>query len=268
MPLAAVCQMTSGPDRGKNLDQAKALLMRAASLGATLAALPENFELMASAEEKRAQAEPLEGPTLSALRELARALGLSVLAGSFAELSPVPNRVHNTSCLIDAKGELSAVYRKIHLFDVELGDGATYHESAVVAPGRETVVADSSLGKLGLSICYDLRFPELYRKLSAAGAELLAVPAAFTLATGKDHWEPLLRARAIENQCYALAPAQFGEHPGNRRTYGRSMIVDPWGTVIACCPDGPGVALAEIDLAALARIRQALPALRHRRLDI
>jgi predicted amidohydrolase len=159
------------------------------------------------------------------------------------------------------------VYRKIHLFDVELNDGASYHESELVIPGRETITAETTVGRVGLSVCYDLRFPELYRRLSSAGATVLTVPAAFTLMTGKDHWEVLLRARAIENQCYVVAAAQHGSHPGHRLTYGHSMIVDPWGTVLCCCPDGPGVAVAEIDPTALTRIRSSLPALKHRRLE-
>ncbi len=267
MPLAAVCQMNSGPDRRKNLDSARELIAKAASLGASLVCLPENFELMASAQEKRAQAEPLGGPTIAGLRDLARALGVTLLCGSFAERSASEGKIHNTSVLVGPDGAILATYRKIHLFDVEIGDGATYRESELVAPGDDPVASDTALGRLGLSICYDLRFPELYRRLVRQGAEILAVPAAFTLATGRDHWEVLLRARAVENQCYVVAAAQWGEHPGRRVTYGRSMIVDPWGTVLCQCPDGTGVAVAEIDRAALARIRRALPALDHRRLD-
>ena len=152
------------------------------------------------------------------------------------------------------------------MFDVEVGDGATYHESARVAPGDAVVAADTPLGLLGLSVCYDLRFPELYRQLSSRGAELLAVPAAFTLMTGKDHWEVLLRARAIENLCWVIAPAQVGQHPGNRQTYGNAMVVDPWGTVVARASSGPGLALARVDPALQARVRAQLPALGHRRL--
>jgi predicted amidohydrolase len=268
MSLAAVCQMNSGPDHGKNLEQARELVTRAAALGATFVSLPENFELMASSAEKREQAEAIEGPTLTSLRELAKALGITLLCGSFAEKTADPAKVYNTSVVVGPSGHTLAIYRKIHLFDVELNDGATYRESEVVLPGRDTVTAETPLGRLGLSVCYDLRFPELYRRLSSAGAVALAVPAAFTLMTGKDHWEVLLRARAIENQCYVIAAAQHGSHPGNRLTYGHSMIVDPWGTVLCCCPDGPGVAVAEIDPTALARIRSSLPALKHRRLDV
>ncbi len=268
MPFAAVCQMNSGPDHQKNLAQACELVTRAAALGASLVSLPENFELMASSAEKRDQAETLDGPTLATLRNLARALGITLLCGSFAEKSEDPQKVYNTSVLVGPTGATLAVYRKIHLFDVEIHDGASYHESELVIPGRDPVTAETALGRLGLSVCYDLRFPELYRRLSSAGATLLAVPAAFTLMTGKDHWEVLLRARAIENQCYVIAAAQHGSHPGNRLTWGHSMIVDPWGTVLCCCPDGPGVALAEIDANALAKIRSSLPALMHRRLEV
>jgi predicted amidohydrolase len=268
MPLAAVCQLNSGPDHGKNLAQACELVTRAAALGASLVSLPENFELMASSAEKLAQAEALDGPTLTTLRDLARALGITLLCGSFAEKAEDPTKVYNTSVVVGPDGAVLGIYRKIHLFDVELNDGAKYHESELVIPGGDAVTAETALGRLGMSVCYDLRFPELYRRLSSAGALLLSVPAAFTLMTGKDHWEVLLRARAIENQCYVIAAAQHGSHPGNRLTYGHSMIVDPWGTVLCCCPDGPGVAVAEIDKTALTRVRAALPALKHRRLDV
>ncbi len=267
MPLAAVCQINSGPDRKANLAQARELVGRAAGLGASFVALPENFELMASSQEKREQAEPLDGPTIRSLRELAHALGITLLCGSLAERAE-GGKVHNTSVLVGPDGALLAAYRKVHLFDVEIGDGATYRESELVVPGEEAITAATPVGQVGLSVCYDLRFPELYRRLSRAGAEILTVPAAFTLMTGKDHWEVLLRARAIENQCYVVAAAQHGSHPGNRLTYGHSMIVDPWGIVLACCPDGPGVAVAEIDRRAIERIRRSLPALQHRRFDL
>ena len=266
MPLAAVCQMCSGPDKARNLAQARELVSRAAARGATFVALPENVELMASSREKREQAEALDGPALTGFRELARSLGITLLAGSLAERA-AGGKIYNTSVLVGPDGRDLAVYRKIHLFDVDIRDGATYRESELVEAGTEAVVGDSPVGRVGLSVCYDLRFPELYRRLSRAGADVVTVPAAFTLMTGKDHWEVLLRARDIENQCYVVAAAQHGSHPGNRLTYGHSMIVDPWGLVLACCPDGPGVALAELDRAALARVRSELPALKHRRLD-
>lgn len=264
--IAAVCQLNSGPDRARNIQRALELVSLAASRGAAFIALPENFELMASAAEKRAQADAIDGETLRPLRELVARLGVTLVAGSFAERSTGPDKVHNTSVLFGPDGARLAVYRKIHLFDVEVGDGAIYRESELVAAGDAAVTSPTTAGRVGLSICYDLRFPELYRQLSRVGAEILCVPSAFTLLTGKDHWEPLLRARAIENQCYVVAPAQWGSHPGGRVTYGHSLIVDPWGTVLCCHPDGEGVALAELDLAALDRIRLSLPALRHRRL--
>jgi predicted amidohydrolase len=259
--------MNSGPDRAENLRTAAALIGEAADRGARFIGIPENFELMSSAEEKRAQARPLE-ETLEPLRDLARRRGVTLLAGSCAERpkGATDERFFNTSALIGPSGELLARYRKLHLFDVELGDGATYHESQSVLPGSEVVMVDSEAGRVGLSVCYDLRFPELYREQSRRGAELLCVPSAFTLATGRDHWEVLLRARAIENQCFVLAPAQWGSHPGKRVTYGRSMIVDPWGTVLCCCPDGVGVAVAELDREAQQRIRKSLPALELRKL--
>jgi predicted amidohydrolase len=182
------------------------------------------------------------------------------------EVGAPGGRVYNTSVLLGPDGRQLAVYRKIHLFDAEVGDGATYRESDTVAPGASPVTAETPLGTVGLTICYDLRFPELYRALARAGATLLTVPAAFTLMTGKDHWEVLLRARAIENQAYVLAPAQGGRHTDQRVTYGHAMVVDPWGLVVARASDGEGLALAELDTELLARVRKNLPALRHRRL--
>ena len=265
MALAAVCQMTSGPVWEENLATAKSLIEQAAGRGATFIVLPENFDLMASAKEKQAQADSIEGERLRSLRETTRRLGVTLVCGSFAEVG-AGGKIHNTSVMLGPEGETLAIYRKLHLFDADVGDGASYQESALVSAGSEPVVATSVAGKVGLSICYDLRFPELYRALSAKGAEILCVPSAFTERTGRDHWEVLLRARAIENLCYVVAAAQWGEHPGGRRTYGRSMIVDPWGTVLCCVPDGVGVGVAEIDLERLNGLRKKLPALQHRKL--
>ena len=262
----AVCQMNSGPDLPKNLDQAIGLLRAAAAEGATLAGLPENFERMASAAEKREGATTLDGPVLGPIRETARALNLWVLAGSFAERIEGSAKIYNTSAMVDPDGEIAAVYRKIHLFDVEINDGAEYHESAVVEPGDVLSVAETPVGEVGLSVCYDLRFPELYRALVKLGAELLAVPAAFTEKTGRAHWEVLLRARAIENQCFTFAPAQTGEHPGDRKTWGHALIVDPWGEVLADSGSAPGIAVADVDLDKLRDLRRAMPVLAHRRL--
>jgi predicted amidohydrolase len=265
MWIAAV-QMTSGADRAANLETATRLIRKAAEAGARFVGVPENFAWMGPESERDANAETLEGNTLGRMAELARELKISVLAGSVLEKGAPGNRLFNTSVLFGPDGGHLGVYRKIHLFDVEVGDGRTYRESAAVAPGTEVVVADSPMGKVGMSVCYDLRFPELYRKHSEAGAVLLTVPAAFTLMTGKDHWEVLLRARAIENQAYVLAPAQQGKHPKDRMTWGHAMVIDPWGLVVARASEGEGFAMAQLDAAYLAKVRKSLPALQHRRL--
>ncbi len=266
MNLIAAAQMVSTADKANNLDAATRLVRQAARLGARLVGLPENFAWMGSEADRPGAAESLEGPTLARMAQLARELRLTLLAGSILETGAPGGRVYNTSVLFGPQGERLAVYRKMHLFDVDVGDGATYHESAAAAPGTEVVAADTEVGRLGLSICYDVRFPELYRRLSKGGATLLAVPSAFTLMTGKDHWEVLVRARAIENQCYLLAPAQGGHHSDKRITYGNAMVVDPWGLVTARASQGEGLAVAPVDPELLARIRRNLPCLQHRRL--
>jgi predicted amidohydrolase len=259
--------MVSTGDKANNLETATRLVRQAASLGARLVGLPENFAWMGSEHERPSAAEPLDGPTLSRMAELARERRITLLAGSVLESGAPGGRLYNTSVLFGPGGERLAVYRKMHLFDVDVGDGATYQESAAVAPGTEVVAAQTEVGKLGLSVCYDLRFPELYRRLaSKEGATLLAVPAAFTLMTGKDHWEVLLRARAIENQCYVLAPAQFGRHSEKRVTYGHALVADPWGLVIGRASEGEGLAVGEVDPDVLRRVRQSIPCLSHRRL--
>ena len=263
--IAAV-QMASGADKPKNLATAERLVQQAAQRGAALVGLPENVAWMGPEAERAQAAESLDGPTLTRFSSLARACAIHLLAGSVLEAGAPGGRLYNTSVLFGPKGERLAVYRKMHLFDVEVGDGQTYRESAAVAPGEDVVSVETSLGRIGLSVCYDLRFPELYRVLSAQGAVLLTVPSAFTLMTGKDHWEVLLRARAVENQAYVLAPAQGGRHPGDRLTYGHAMVVDPWGTVVACASEGEGLAMADLDRGLLERVRARLPALKHRRL--
>lgn len=265
MRIAAV-QMTSGADKAQNLDVATRLIRKAAESGAKFAGVPENFSWMGPEPERAANAETLEGETLARMASLARELRITVLAGSVLETGAPGGRLFNTSVLFGPDGGRLGVYRKIHLFDVEVGDGQTYRESAAVAPGTDVVVAESPVGKIGLSVCYDLRFPELYRKHAEAGAVLLTVPAAFTLMTGKDHWEVLLRARAIENQAYVIAPAQQGRHPKDRLTWGHAMVVDPWGLVVARASEGEGLAMAELDTEYLAKVRRSLPALQHRRL--
>jgi deaminated glutathione amidase len=261
---AAAIQMSSTPDKGENKATAEALIRGAVSDGADLVALPELWSCHGLEEVYRENAETVPGPTTEFLGDLARELGAYVLGGSILEGGPDSERLSNTSTFFDPSGEMTAVYRKIHLFDVKVS-GKEYLESANIAPGEEIVTAKAGPATLGLSVCYDVRFPELYRLLVLRGAEILAVPAAFTLQTGKDHWEVLLRARAIENQAFVLAPAQWGRKADGRWTYGRSMVVDPWGTVLATCPDRDGHALATLDLDYLERFRTEFPALANRR---
>lgn len=261
---AAVIQMSSTPDKAENFGVAEGLIRRAAAEGADLVALPELWSCHGLQEAYRENAEPIPGPTTEFLGGLARELKIYVLGGSIFEFTPGANRLYNTSTFFDPSGALVARYRKIHLFDVRAPD-RDYLESGTVAPGREIVTAKAGPTTVGLSVCYDVRFPELYRLLALRGAEILAVPAAFTLPTGKDHWELLLRARAVENQAYVVAPAQWGRKADGRQTYGRSMIVDPWGTVLAQCPDRDGLALATLDLDYLDCFRAEFPALANRR---
>jgi predicted amidohydrolase len=262
--LASAIQMSSTPDKEENIVTAGALIRAAASAGAELVALPELWSCHGLEKVYRENAEPVPGPTTAFLGGLARELGVYLLGGSILEGGPDSERLSNTSTFFDASGEMTAVYRKIHLFDVKVSD-KEYLESANIAPGSEIVTAKGGAATLGLSVCYDVRFPELYRLLTLRGAEILAVPAAFTLQTGKDHWELLLRARAVENQAFVVAPAQWGQKADGRWTYGRSMIVDPWGTVLATCPDRDGYALAKLDLDYLDRFRTEFPALANRR---
>jgi deaminated glutathione amidase len=261
---AAAVQLNSTADKARNLEVAEHLVREAAADGATLIALPERWHLLGDSETLLDGAEGVDGPSLTAAREWARDLGVHLVAGSIAERVEGSERLHNTSALIDATGELVAVYRKIHMFDVEVG-GVSYRESEHEDPGEEIVVASVSDVELGLTICYDLRFPELYRILAVRGARVITVPSAFTLATGRDHWDPLLRARAIENQAFILAPNQVGEAPPHYSSYGRSSIVDPWGTVIAQAPDTECFVAAQLDFAEQERIRTSLPSLANRR---
>jgi deaminated glutathione amidase len=258
----AAVQLNSAGDRGRNLATAERLVRAAAAAGAELVALPEKWNLLGTGEEMAAAAEPLDGPSLGAARGWARQLGVHLLAGSICERGE--GKAFNTSVLIDPDGEDLAVYRKIHMFDVEAG-GVEYRESDHEEPGDEIVTAPLGELGLGLSVCYDLRFPELYRILAVRGARLLAVPSAFTMATGRDHWEVLLRARAIENQAFVLAPNQVGEAPPHYSSYGRSAIVDPWGVTLAVAPDEECFVVADLDPAAQDRVRRALPSLANRR---
>jgi predicted amidohydrolase len=263
--IAAV-QLCSTDDVAANLSAAAEGVSEAAERGAGFVALPENFAYQRREGLPIPCAQGLDGEIVTTLRELARRHGVRILGGTFPESIEGDTRVHNTSVLLGPDGAVEAVYRKIHLFDVKLGAGADFTESATVAPGEETVVATLPFGGVGLSVCYDLRVPELYRAMVERGARLLCVPAAFTRETGKDHWEVLLRARAIENQCFVVAPAQCGQHSPERSSHGRSLIVDPWGLLLAQAGDRPTVIVADCDMEDLERVRRQLPALSHRRL--
>jgi len=262
--LAAV-QLCSGADRAANLRAVTDLVREAAACGCEVACLPEMWPFIGSDADKVAGAEDLNGPSISALRELAVELGLWLFAGSFAEHSGLPGRVYNSSPVIAPTGEVVAVYRKIHLFDIEMEAGPSFRESATVTPGDELVLVDCPLGRVGLSVCYDLRFPLLYEGLRAGGAEVLMVPAAFTAHTGAAHWELLLRARAVEQQCWVVAADQGGRHNPKRESYGHSMVVDPWGAVQACLEAVPGLAIATVDPGRTREVRRELPAFEHRR---
>ncbi|HTW38209.1 MAG TPA: carbon-nitrogen hydrolase family protein [Steroidobacteraceae bacterium] len=267
MKVAAL-QMTSGLDVAANLESARELLAKAQACGATLAVLPENFAFMglADADKRKIAEREGSGPIQAFLAATARRLGIWIVGGTVPLVRPDEERVAAASLVFDDSGRLVARYDKIHLFDVDIPGGRQerYLESANIAPGREPVVVDTPVGRLGLTVCYDVRFPELFRSLSAAGAQLFSVPSAFTRPTGRAHWETLLRARAIENLCYVIAPAQSGIHASGRETYGDSLIADHWGRVLGRKPRGRGIVVAEIDLERQADARASFPALRHR----
>jgi predicted amidohydrolase len=263
--LAAAIQMTSLPDLQKNLVQAEELIDLAVRRGAELVSLPENFSFLGDEGEKVAQGEAIAQASEKFLKTMAQRFQVTILGGGF----PVPvgnGKVYNTALLIDPSGQELCRYQKVHLFDVNVPDGNTYRESSTVMAGTHlpSVYHSNELGGLGLSVCYDVRFPELYRHLAHQGADILFVPAAFTAYTGKDHWQVLLQARAIENTCYVIAPAQTGQHYAMRHTHGHAMIVDPWGVILADAGDRPGVAIAEIDPVRLEQVRRQMPSLQHR----
>jgi predicted amidohydrolase len=267
MALAAVVQMNATSDTEANWQQARTLVVQAAERGAQLVATPENTSFLGPHEDKVRQAETLEGRTCTRFSDLARELGIHLLLGSFNEKSEEPGKCFNTSVLFGSDGSRLAVYRKIHLFDVDVSPEVRFSESATVQGGTELVAVKTDFGVIGMTVCYDVRFPGLYQRLRDLGSEILTVPSAFTSTTGKDHWHPLLRARAIETQCYVLAPAQYGRHDddGLRESYGHAMIVDPWGQIVAMAADGPGVAVAEIDRGRLQRVRASMPVSEHRK---
>lgn len=265
----AAVQLQSQDDLAQNLEHCARLVALARRDGAALVLLPENFAYFGADERRSALAERLSdpaGPIQRALSEMAREAQVFLVAGGFPEASLDPARPFNTALAFAPDGTVLASYRKIHLFDVALQDGTTLAESSTTTPGDSLVTFDIGRFRIGLSICYDLRFPELYRGLVSRGAHVLLVPAAFTQHTGKDHWHVLLRARAIESQCFVVAAAQWGKHPRGRTTYGHSLVIDPWGTIIAEASDRVGVVTASLDLTYLAQVRAAVPCLDHRRI--
>jgi deaminated glutathione amidase len=264
---AGVVQLNSTEDLDRNLETADRLVRQAAAQGADVVLLPEKWSILGTPEQMAAGAQPLDGQCITWARSTAAELGIDLIAGSIVERVSGRQKGSNTSVHVGPDGEIRAVYRKIHMFDVEV-DGDVYAESANEEPGDLAVLSELAGGTaLGMTICYDLRFPELYQALSAAGAQVISVPAAFTLATTRDHWEVLLRARAIENQSFVLAANQIGAHPPGHRAGGRSLIADPWGLVLATAPDTEAAAVAELDFALLHEVRRKLPSLTHRRPD-
>ena len=260
----ACVQLNAVNEKDANIERAEQLVSQAAATGADLVMLPEKWTGIGPPDVIRGVAESLDdGEATAAMRGWARQLGITLHGGSIVERREGREKLSNTSVVIDPEGEIAAVYRKIHLFDVQVG-GHVYRESETEEPGDQLVRTEVEGWKLGLTICYDLRFPELYRLLALEGCEALAVPAAFTLYTGKDHWEPLLRARAIENQCFVVAANQWGLYADGKAAYGRSMIVDPWGVVLAQAPDSDGVVSAELDRERIADVRRRIPALANR----
>ncbi|HEY1602084.1 MAG TPA: carbon-nitrogen hydrolase family protein [Pirellulales bacterium] len=262
---AAAIQTSSSEDKAANLLATTALVERAAAAGAQLVALPEMFNCYGRASQILAAAESVPGPTSEALCSLARRLAITLVAGSFCERTADPAKGFNTSLLIGPDGNVLAQYRKRHLFDLEIPGQVSCRESSWLTAGDDLCVTGTPCGRIGQAVCYDLRFPEMFREMVDLDCQIICIPSAFTLTTGRDHWETLLRARAIENQAYLIAPNQFGQHAPGLTSYGRSMIVDPWGTVLCTAADDCGMILADIDLSRVAEVRARLPALQHRR---
>lgn len=264
----ALIQLSSTKEIDHNLQVCRDLAEEARQTGARWILFPENAPFLGRDRDKIPIAENLDGPMVGAYRQMARDLDAWITVGSFPEKSPDPQRTYNTQVQINPDGSIAAVYRKIHLFDVALNEAVNFMESHSVFPGREVATAEieeeGRVHKVGLTICYDLRFPELYRALQKRGVQVLTVPSAFTLSTGHAHWHALIRARAIENQCYVLAPNQWGHHYGNRHSFGQSTIYDPWGRCVACASDRVGFVIAELDFDYLSEIRRAMPVLSHR----
>jgi len=273
--IAAAVQLNSQPDLKVSMEQAFLAVEESALQGAHLITLPENFAFLGHEKEKQQQAEQISQTVMEKIPEWAKQFGVNILAGGFP-VRAESGKVYNRAMLVNSSGRIVSVYDKIHLFDVSLSDEETYRESDTVEAGNpEPVTGNIALPdqlnnggksslKIGLSICYDLRFPELYRRLAEKGADILTVPSAFTKPTGRAHWEVLLRARAIENTCFVIAPAQTGKHGPTRKTYGHSVIIDPWGTVLSDAGSEPGIVMSEINLDVIQTVRSKLPSLSHR----
>lgn len=267
MKITAV-QMNSRNNKEENIKKALEFIEQAAKEGADLVSLPEYVDFLGDKQEKLQIGETIPGPTSEAFMKKAKELGVYIHVGSMVEKGS-DNKLYNTSLVINRDGEIVASYRKIHLFDIEIEGQVSAKESDTIIPGNEIVTADTSFGKVGLSICYDIRFPELFRTMALEGAKILFIPAAFTLYTGIHHWETLLKARAIENQCYVVASAQIGSYPPENRTnFGSTMIIDPWGVVIARAPEREGIITANIDFNDIERVRQNVPCFNHRKPEL
>lgn len=264
--LSVACiQLTSSADLLENIAKVEGQVEKAVAYGAKFVTTPENAFLMEESGKDRVLYKQDEHPAIKASAEMARKNKVWLLIGSIAVLSDREKLTYNRSLLFNPDGEITAHYDKIHLFDVEVGDGQTYRESARILPGEKAVIAETPWAKLGMTICYDVRFPQLYRALAKSGASIISVPAAFTQVTGEAHWHVLLRARAIETGCFIIAPAQTGTHAGNRKTYGHSLIIDPWGKILADGGIDEGIITADIDLSEVAKVRVKLPSLEHDR---
>ncbi|MEA5506123.1 carbon-nitrogen hydrolase family protein [Halotia wernerae UHCC 0503] len=264
--LAAAIQMTSVPNLAENLAQAEKLIEMAVHQGAKLVGLPENFSFMGEVDDKLAQVKEIAFASEKFLKQMAQRFQITILGGGFPFPTDEAGKVYNTAILVNPDGQETVHYQKVHLFDVNVPDGNSYRESSTVVPGKNlpSMYFSEELGNIGVSICYDVRFPELYRHIADIGGDIIFVPAAFTAFTGKDHWQVLLQARAIENTCYIIAPAQTGFNYGQRQTYGHAMIIDPWGVILADAGDKPGVAIAQINPYRLEQVRSQMPSLQHR----
>jgi predicted amidohydrolase len=266
--LSAAIQLNAGSDKHQNIENATRLIKKAANKGAQLIALPEVFNWRGNRKEILDNCEPIPGPTSTRMAELAATLKIFLLCGSIIETNPESSKPFNTSFLISPRGKILSCYRKLHLFKVTLKGKSTIDETRIYSAGNEAKTALTSFGRVGITICYDLRFPELYRTLTHQGAVVIFIPSSFTFETGKAHWETLIRARAIENQVYIIAPNQYGKDPSGNNTYGHSMIVDPWGTVIARCSNREKIIYGELDINHLKKVRKSLPSLQHKRRDL